>query len=58
MPNDTPDEVRLPHVDHMQSEVATLMIARAVAEIYRSALEEPVPERLMTILRRMQNRGG
>jgi len=57
MPNDTPDEVRLPHVDDVPPDVATFIIARAFAEVYRDVLDEPVPERLMTILRRMPNRG-
>ncbi|MEE1613476.1 NepR family anti-sigma factor [Microvirga sp. CF3016] len=58
MPHGAPDDVRLPHVDELPSDVATMMIARAFAEIYRDVLEEPVPERLTAILRRMDRRGG
>ncbi|HEV2564552.1 MAG TPA: NepR family anti-sigma factor [Microvirga sp.] len=58
MPHGTSDDVRLPHVDELPPDVATFMIARAFAEIYRDVLEEPVPERLAAILRRMDRRGG
>ncbi len=58
MPHGASDDVRLPHVDELPPDVATFMIARAFAEIYRDVLEEPVPERLAAILRRMDRRGG
>jgi len=35
--------------------VAALLIARALAEVYRDALNQPVPERLATILRQIEN---
>ena len=58
MPQDTLGEVRLPRVDELQPDVATFMIARAFADFYRDVLEEPVPEPLAAILRRMRTRGA
>lgn len=58
MSHDAPGDVRLPHVDDLHPNVATFMIARAVAEVYRDALEQPVPEKLMAILRRMESLGS
>jgi hypothetical protein len=57
MPRDASGDVRLPRVDDLHPDVATFMIARAFAEVYRDMLEEPVPEPLMAILRRMEARG-
>jgi len=36
------------------ADVAALLIARALAEVYRDLLNEPVPERLAAILRRAE----
>jgi len=47
-------DVRLPRVDDIHPDVATFMIARALAEIYRDAVEEPIPEPLAAILRQIQ----
>jgi len=58
MPDNVPGDVHLPRIDDMPRDVATLMIARAFAEVYRDVLKEPVPKRLMAIVRRMQSRGG
>lgn len=58
MSHDAPGDVRLPHVDDLHPNVATFMIARAFAEVYRDALEQPVPEKLMAILRRMESLGS
>jgi hypothetical protein len=56
MPHDASGDVRLPHVDDLHPDVATFMIARAFAEVYRDVLEEPVPEPLAAILRTMKTR--
>jgi hypothetical protein len=56
MSHDASGDVRLPHVDDLHPDVATFMIARAIAEVYRDSLEQPVPEPLMAILRRMESR--
>ncbi|WP_201836075.1 hypothetical protein [Microvirga zambiensis] len=58
MSRDRSVEVRLPRVDEIHPDVATFMIARAFAEVYRDVLEEPVPGPLVAILRRMDSRGG
>ena len=55
MPRDAQGDMRLPHVADLHQDVATLMIARAFAEVYRNVLEEPIPERLAAILRKMEN---
>jgi hypothetical protein len=54
MPHDASGDVRLPHVNDLHPDVATLMIARAFAETYRDVLDAPVPEPLITILRQME----
>ena len=54
MPRDASGDVRLPHVDDLHPDVATFMIARAFAEVYRDELEEPVPEALAAILRKTE----
>jgi hypothetical protein len=56
MPHNASREVRLPHVRDLHPDVATFMIARAFAEVYRDVLDEPVPEPLMVILRTMKSR--
>ena len=56
MPHDASGDVRLPHVNDMHPDVATFMIARAFAEVYRDVLDEPIPKRLAAILRQMQRR--
>jgi hypothetical protein len=58
MPHDASGDVRLPRVDELHPDVATFMIARAFAEVYRDVLQEPVPEKLVAILRRMESRRG
>ena len=54
MPRDASGDARLPHVDDLHPDVATFMIARAFAEVYRDELEEPVPEALAAILRKTE----
>ena len=54
MPRDASGDVRLPHVDDLHPDVATFMIARAFAEVYRDELEQPVPEALAAILRKTE----
>jgi hypothetical protein len=58
MPHDASGDVRLPRVDELHPDVATFMIARAFAEVYRDVLKEPVPEKLAAILRRMESHLG
>ncbi len=48
-------DMRLPRVADLPPDVATFMIARALAEVYRDALNAPVPERLAAVLRRIEN---
>ena len=54
MPRDASGDARLPHVDDLHPDVATFMIARSFAEVYRDELEEPVPEALAAILRKTE----
>lgn len=54
MPHDASGDVRLPHVNDLQPDVATFMIARAFAETYRDVLDEPIPDPLVAILRQMK----
>jgi hypothetical protein len=56
MPRNASREVRLPHVRDLHPDVASFMLARAFAEVYRDVLDEPVPEPLMAILRMMESR--
>ena len=56
MSHDASGDVRLPRVDDLHPDVATFMIVRAFAEVYRDVLDEPVPKRLAAILRQMQRR--
>jgi hypothetical protein len=49
-----PGKLRLPHVDHLHPDLATFMMARTVAEVYRDVLDEPVPEPLVVVLRQME----
>jgi len=54
MSRDASGDLRLPHVDNLQPDVGTFMIARLFAEVYRDVLEEPLPESLAAILRRLE----
>lgn len=54
MPHDASGDVRLPYVNDLHPDVATFMIARALAEAYRDVLDAPIPEPLLAILRRME----
>ncbi|GEO17713.1 hypothetical protein [Microvirga aerophila] len=54
MSHDAPSDVRLPHVDDLHPDVATFIMARAFAEVYRDVLEEPIPAPLVTVLRQME----
>ena len=54
MPRDASGDVRPPHADDLHPDVATFMIARAFAEVYRDELEQPVPAVLAEILRRTE----
>ncbi|EIM25414.1 hypothetical protein [Microvirga lotononidis] len=56
MSRDASGDVRLPHVNDVPTDVATFMIARAIAETYRDVLYAPVPAPLMAILRQMEIR--
>ncbi|MGF9761886.1 hypothetical protein AAII07_42570 [Microvirga sp. 0TCS3.31] len=58
MPHEPPGDARLPHVYGLPRDVATFMMARAFAEVYRDVLHEPIPGRLAAILRRMAGRRG
>ncbi|MFC1459527.1 hypothetical protein ACETIH_23080 [Microvirga arabica] len=55
MPHNASGDVRLPHVRDLHPDVATFMLARAFAEVYRNVLEEPVPEPLADILKIMES---
>jgi hypothetical protein len=54
MSHDASGDVRLPHVNDLHPNVATLMLARAFAETYRDVLNDPVPEPLVAILCQME----
>ena len=54
MSHDASGDVRLPHVNDLHPDVATFMIARAFAEVYRDVLDAPVPDPLVAILRQME----
>lgn len=56
MSHDASGDVRLPHVNDLHPDVVTFMIARAFAETYRDVLRAPIPDPLITILRRMEIR--
>lgn len=56
MTQDASGDVRLPHVNDLHPNVATFMIARAFAEVYKDVLEAPVPDPLVAILRQMEIR--
>ena len=56
MPHDASGDVRLPHVNDLHPDVATFMMARAFAEVYRDVLDAPVPDPLVAILRQMEIR--
>jgi hypothetical protein len=53
MPHDASGDVRLPHVNDLHPDVATFMMARAFAEVYRDVLDASVPDPLVAILRQM-----
>jgi hypothetical protein len=54
MSHDASGDVRLPHVNDFQPDVATFMFARAFAETYRNVLDAPIPEPLVAIMRQME----
>jgi hypothetical protein len=56
MSHDAPGDVRLPHVNDLHPDVATFMMARAFAEVYRDVLDAPIPRPLVAILRQMDVR--
>ena len=45
MSRNTSGQVHLPRVDELHPDLATFIIARAFAEVYRDVLEEPDHER-------------
>jgi hypothetical protein len=56
MSHDASGDVRLPHVNDLHPDVATFMMARAFAEVYRDVLDAPIPDPLVAILRQMDIR--
>jgi hypothetical protein len=50
------NSVLLPSVNDPCPEVALFVVGRAVAEMYRATLEEPVPEEFAEILSRLDQR--
>ncbi|WP_262026999.1 hypothetical protein [Microvirga sp. Mcv34] len=56
MSPDASGDVRLPHVNDLHPDVATFLIGRAFAEVYRDVLDAPVPDPLVAILRQMEIR--
>ena len=56
MSDDASGDLRLPCADEPFPDIATFMIARAFAEVYRDVLDEPVPKRLAAILRQTVRR--
>ena len=57
MPHDPSSEQPLPHVDDPVPNIAAFIMARAFAEIYRSAGHGPLPKALAAILRQMKRPG-
>jgi hypothetical protein len=56
MSHDASGDVRLPHVNDLHPDMATFMMARAFAEVYRDVLDAPIPDQLASILRQMDIR--
>jgi hypothetical protein len=54
MPHDASGDARLPHVNDLHPDVATFLMARVFAEIYRDVLDAPIPHPLVAILREME----
>lgn len=55
MPRHARGDMGLPRVADLPPDVATFMIARALAEVYRDVLSAPIPERLAAVLRRIES---
>ena len=48
------DDVRLLNVHDVTPDVALLIVGRALAEAYSASVEEPLPDALVEILRRIE----
>jgi hypothetical protein len=48
------EDVRLPNVDEVTPDVALFIVGRALAEAYSGTVEEPLPEALVEVLRRLE----
>jgi hypothetical protein len=48
------DDVRLRNVHDVTPDVALLIVGRALAEAYSASVEEPLPDALVEILRRIE----
>jgi hypothetical protein len=61
MPRNASGDMRHVRAEDAYPNVAALLIARALAEVYRDTLNEPIPERLAAVLRQIEtweNRHG
>jgi hypothetical protein len=47
--------MRRRQVDDLQPDIATFMMARAMAEMFHAEPDQPMPEPLVTILRQMES---
>jgi hypothetical protein len=56
MTSDIPGGVRLPHVNSLHPHIPVLILGRALAYAMKDTVEEPMPEALAAILRRLEGR--
>lgn len=52
------DDIRLPDVDEPPPNLALMIVGKALADAYRDAVEEPLPECLSRILREIEERAA
>jgi hypothetical protein len=52
------EDCRLPRVDETPPNLALMVLGRALAEVYRDTIGQPLPEPLARILREIEDREG
>ena len=50
------DDIRLPRVDELPPNLATMIVGKVLAEAYREAIDAPLPECLAQVLRELEER--